>query len=105
MFLRKRQGGASIGEHEWLEDGDVTEVPDSLGRALLASAPDEWTEVTESADSYEQLKVPELKALLIERGLETAGIKIELIERLIESDAAIAAALVNAPDDSQIITE
>ena len=44
MLLRKKQGGASVGEYEWVKDGDAVEVPDSLARELIAAAPDEWSE-------------------------------------------------------------
>jgi hypothetical protein len=46
MLLRKKTGGSSIGDHEWANDGDAVEVPDTLGRDLLNSAPDEWSEAT-----------------------------------------------------------
>jgi hypothetical protein len=36
MRLKKATGGTSIGPHHWPHDGSVTEVPDSLGRELLA---------------------------------------------------------------------
>ena len=35
MWLRKEKGGASVGPHEWPEDGSACEVPEELGRALL----------------------------------------------------------------------
>lgn len=40
--------------------------------------------------------VDQLKEILAERGLDTKGKKAELIERLAESDAAIAAATADA---------
>jgi hypothetical protein len=36
MRLKKATGGTSIGPHHWPHDGSVTEVPDELGRELLA---------------------------------------------------------------------
>jgi hypothetical protein len=36
MRLKKATGGTSIGPHHWPHDGAVTEVPDELGRELLA---------------------------------------------------------------------
>ena len=36
MFLKKLQGGTSIGSYSWPEDGSVCEVPDHLGAELLA---------------------------------------------------------------------
>jgi hypothetical protein len=45
MWLRKEQGGSSIGPHEWPEDGSVTEVPDHFGRTLLAIPDGGFTEV------------------------------------------------------------
>lgn len=38
---------------------------------------------------YDHLKVPELKSLLRERGLQTTGKKLELIERLKDHDVKI----------------
>ena len=35
-WLRKAQGGASIGPHHWPHDGAVAEVPDDLAGELLA---------------------------------------------------------------------
>ena len=42
----------------------------------------------EEAPDYSQLKVPELKKLLSERGLQEKGRKADLIKRLEEADAA-----------------
>lgn len=36
MFLKKLQGGTSIGPYSWPEDGSVCEVPDQMGSELLA---------------------------------------------------------------------
>lgn len=36
MWLRKKQGGTSIGPHHWPHDGAVAEVPDDLAGELLA---------------------------------------------------------------------
>lgn len=36
MFLKKHQGGTSIGSYDWPEDGAVCEVPDRLGAELLS---------------------------------------------------------------------
>lgn len=36
MFLKKHQGGTSIGPYSWPEDGAVCEVPDQMGSELLA---------------------------------------------------------------------
>jgi hypothetical protein len=47
MWLRKEQGGTSIGPHDWPEDGSVTEVPDHFGRTLLAIPGGGFTEVAE----------------------------------------------------------
>jgi hypothetical protein len=48
MLLGKKQGGAAVGPHEWVKDGDVVEVPDALARELLAAAPEEWFEADAS---------------------------------------------------------
>jgi hypothetical protein len=62
MWLRKSTGGTAIGPHEWPEDGSVTEVPDQLGRELLAipeggfekvDEPEPVTEITEPGPSAE----------------------------------------------------
>lgn len=45
MKLKKKTGGASIGDHEWKKDGDVVEVPDELGNELLSIDPDEYEHV------------------------------------------------------------
>ena len=36
MWLRKTQGGTTIGPYTWPADGSVTEVGDEFGRTLLA---------------------------------------------------------------------
>jgi hypothetical protein len=36
VWLKKHRGGSSIGPHQWPEDGSVCEVPDDLGRSILA---------------------------------------------------------------------
>jgi hypothetical protein len=35
MFLRKDQGGVSVGPYTWATDGDVVEVDDKTGHDLL----------------------------------------------------------------------
>lgn len=45
MLLRKEQGGTGIGDYFWDKDGDVVEVPDSLGYELLAIKGGGFTEV------------------------------------------------------------
>jgi len=60
MWLRKETGGTAIDGYEWPEDGSVTEVPDELGRSLLAipeggfekvDGPDADPEITEGPEA------------------------------------------------------
>lgn len=44
MWLRKKHGQCSIGDVSWEKDGDVVEVPDSLGEELLARKDGEFEE-------------------------------------------------------------
>lgn len=45
MLLRKRTGGAGVGDYHWPKDGSTCEVPDDLGRTLLAIDPAEYEQV------------------------------------------------------------
>jgi hypothetical protein len=54
MFLRKKNGGATIDGHEWAEDGAVAEVPDELGADLLSLAPDEYEHVVDEPADGDQ---------------------------------------------------
>ena len=77
-----------LGSDEDDDLGDDAELLSILGiggsddeEPAQASAPAPAVPVA-SSESYETMKVPELKALLKERGLKVGGKKSELIERL-----------------------
>lgn len=59
MWLRKETGGTSIGPHEWPEDGSVTEVPDELGRSLMAIPDCGFEKVDGPAPEPDPAEVPE----------------------------------------------
>jgi hypothetical protein len=44
MFLKKKTAGSASGGYEWENDGDVIEVPDSLGEELLERRDGEFEE-------------------------------------------------------------
>jgi hypothetical protein len=60
MRLRKHQGGTSIGPHSWENDGDVTEVPDELGRELLRIPDSGFEQVGEDDEPEENAEFTEV---------------------------------------------
>ena len=74
-------------------DGDIIELDDEHAKVLIKNNVVEEVknekpieETTSNNIEYDELNVTQLKELLKERGLSTKGKKLELIERLKESD-------------------
>ena len=73
--------------------GDIIELDDEHAKVLIKNNVVEEVkneepieETTSNNIEYDELNVTKLKELLKERGLSTKGKKLELIERLKESD-------------------
>jgi hypothetical protein len=57
MWLKKLTGGTAIGAYEWPEDGSVTEVPEQLGRELLA-IPESGFEKVDGPEPVKEITEP-----------------------------------------------
>lgn len=60
------------------------------GTAYVTEEEVEQTPVEPVAPSYEEMTVTDLRVILEQRGLPVSGVKTELIQRLVDDDAAQA---------------
>ncbi|GAB3156248.1 hypothetical protein GCM10027258_62390 [Amycolatopsis stemonae] len=79
--------------------GDESPATDGAG-GKDDDAKSDGSEDEDPAAKYNELTVPELKGLLGRRKLPTAGLKDELVARLVEADAAKAEAEAATSDSS-----
>ena len=67
---------------------DLPNLDNTSGNLVSPIEVPEFTPIPEPATPYDEMTVTDLRVILKERGLTLGGTKADLVERLIENDAA-----------------